>query len=121
MSNKIKDKDVREILKQLIDQLAPEDMPKPEVAKLRKATGFGESTIRNARKREALSGDTLIRLLLAHGVDPREILNLPRKKPSKVCPTITKWHKLGLTLTELEREAYSDLINWNKKKFTPKK
>lgn len=114
-------KQVKDILIQLVEILAPEDMPKGEVAKLRKATGLGESTIRTARKRERISADTLMRLLLAHGVDAKDIVNLPRKKPSKICPTMTEWNKLGSKLTEKERSAYLELVEWNRKRFTTTK
>lgn len=113
-------KQVKEILINLIEELAPSEMPRNEVAKLIKATGLGESTIRTAKKRESISADTLMRLLLAHGVDPKDIMSLPRKKPSKICPSITEWNKLGLKLNKKEREAYFDLIDWNKKLFKPK-
>lgn len=114
------DKKVREILMDLIDILAPEEMPKGEIAKLRQATGLGESTIRTARKRERMSADTLVRLLLAQGIDEQDILNLPRKKPSKICPSLTEWNKLGLSLNKTERETYSEFIKWNKSRFRVK-
>ena len=101
----------------LIDILAPDEMPRNEVSKLVKATRLGESTIRTARRRERISGDTLMRLLLAHGVDPKDIINLPRKKPSRVCPTLTQWNRLGLRLSKEEREAYTSMIDWSRKIF----
>ena len=110
-------KRVKDLIRQLLQQLAPDDMPKPEMKKLREAAGLGEATIRNAKRREGLTADTLLALLLAHGVDPKDILNLPRKKPSKVSPTNTKWYKLGLELSEKEKLSYMELIIWNKKRF----
>lgn len=111
------DKKVKSILMHLIETLAPEDMPKGEIAKLREATGLGESTIRTARKRERISADTLVRLLLAQGIDEQDIINLPRKKPSKICPSLTEWNKLGLSLSKTEREAYTEFVKWNKTRF----
>ena len=111
------DKLVRKILMDLIHNLAPDNMPRNEVGKLVKATRLGESTIRTAKKRERISADTLMRLLLAHGVDPKDIMNLPKKNPSKVCPTLTEWNKLGLKLNKKEREAYISMIEWNQKVF----
>ena len=89
------EKRVREILTRLIEILAPSGMPKNEVAKLRKATNLGESTIRTARRRERISADTLVRLLLAHGVAEEDILGLPRRHRSPICPTLTDWNRLG--------------------------
>ncbi len=114
------DKKVREILTLLIDLLAPADMPKSEIAKLRKATGLGESTIRTARRRERISADTLMRLLLAHGVDEKDIIHLPRKRSSKICSSLTEWNRVGLTLTKTERKAYTDFIKWNRQRFRVK-
>lgn len=114
------DKIVRETLMALIKILAPDEMPRNEVAKLIRATRLGASTIRNAKKRERISGDTLIRLLLANGVDPKDIINLPRKRISRVCPTMTEWNKLGLKLNKKEREAYISMIDWNRKIFKAK-
>ena len=114
------EKEVKKILMKLIEDLAPDDMPRNEVGKLVKATKLGESTIRTAKKRERISADTLMRLLLAHRVDSQDIINLPRKNSSKVCPSITKWHNLGLKLNKQEREAYISLVDWNRKIFKPK-
>ena len=111
------DKLVRKILMSLIHSLAPDNMPRNEVGRLIKATGLGESTIRTAKQRERISADTLMRLLLAHGVDPKDIMNLPRKNPSKICPTLTEWNKLGLKLSKKERESYISMIDWNRKTF----
>ena len=111
------DKLIRETLMSLLNNLAPDNMPRNEVGKLIKATRLGKSTIRTAKSREGISADTLMRLLLAHGVAPKDILNLPRKKASKVCPTLTQWNRLGLQLNKKEREAYISMINWTKKIF----
>ena len=108
---------VKEILIGLLQDLAPDNMPRYEVSKLVQATGLSESTIRMAKKRESLSADTLIRLLLTHGVDPKDILNLPRKNVSRVCSTLTQWNKFGFQLNRKEREAYMQMIEWNQKRF----
>ena len=108
---------VKSLIQQLLQRLAPDGMPKKEVRRLREAADLGESTIRNAKQRQGLTADTLLALLLAHGVDPKDILNLPIKRPSKVSSTNTKWHKLGLELSEKEKLSYMDLIHWNKKRF----
>ena len=103
-------KQVKNLIKQLLDQLAPHNMERKELKRLGNAAGLGESTIRNARYRDGLSLDTFLALLLAHGVDPHDILNLPRKKTSKISPTHTKWYRLGLELSEKERIIYMDMI-----------
>ena len=111
------DRVVRKTLMTLLETLSPAEMPRNEVGKLVKATKLGASTIRTARRREKISGDTLMRLLIAHGVDPTDIINLPKKRASKICPTMTEWNKLGLKLNKMERQAYSSMINWNRKNF----
>ena len=103
-------KQVKDLIKQLLDQLVPYNMERKELKKLGSAAGLGESTIRNARYRNGLSLDTFLALLLVHGVDSRDILNLPRKKSSKISPTHTQWYRLGFELSEKERIVYMEMI-----------
>lgn len=111
---------VKSLLRELLQQLAPDEMSKPEVSRLRKAAGLSEGTIRNAKRREGLTADTLLALFLAHGVDPKDILNIPYKKPSKVSPTNTKWYKLGIGLSERKKLYYMDFITWNESRLKSK-
>ena len=108
---------VKTLIRQLLQRLAPDGMPKKEIRRLREIAGLGESAIRNAKQREGLTADTLLALFLAHGIDSKDILSLPIKKPSKVSPTNTKWNSLCLELTEQEKLSYMELIRWNKKRF----
>ena len=108
---------VKKLIKQLLDQLAPKKMPKGELKKLVQIAELGESTIRNAKYRQGLTADTLLALMLAHGVSPDDILHLPRKKLAKINPLNFKWSQLALQLSEREKIHYMDLILWNKKRF----
>ena len=63
-----------------------------------------------ARLRQSISADTLIKLLLAQGVSPDILLNLPRTRPSKISETLTLWNKIGLNLSSKEREKLGKFI-----------
>ena len=108
---------VKKLIRQLLEQLAPTNMNKGELKKLSQAAGLGESTIRNAKHRQGLTADTLLALLLAQGVDSKDILNLPRKQCSQISPTNFKWVQLGHQLSEQDKIVFMDFIHWSKNKF----
>ena len=101
---------VNKILAELIEQLIPERGKKGEPRKICNATGLSQSTLRMARSRESISADTLVKLLLAHGVLPETLTNLPHSRPSKICKSLTYWNKVGLNLNEKEREKLGKFI-----------
>ena len=93
-------KKVNKVLAQLIEQLVPARTSKGEREKICKVTKLSHSTLRTARFRQGMSADTLIKLLLAHGVSPDILINLPRTRPSQISKSLTLWNKIGLNLTE---------------------
>ena len=103
-------KTVNKILVELIEQLIPKRAAKGELGKICNATSLSQSTLRMARLRESISADTLVKLLLAHGVSPETLTNLPCSKPSKICKSLTYWKKVGLNLNEKEREKLGKFI-----------
>lgn len=103
-------KKVDEILAQLIGQLIPDRIPRGELERICRATKLSQSTLRMARLRQSVSADTLVKLLLAHGVSPSALRNLPRNRPSKLSETLTQWNKIGLNLSEQEREKLGKFV-----------
>ena len=103
MNQKMVDK----ILHKLLDQLIQKN---ENIAKLSKLTKLSETALRSAKSRKSISADSLIKLLLAHGVSEDLLMNLPRSKPSQVSKTLTEWHKIGLGLNDKKREAIGSFV-----------
>ncbi len=101
---------VDRILAKLIDQLIPKRILRGDIDKFCKATRLGKTTLRGARSRQGIYADTLIKLLLAHGVSEELLTNLPRTKTSKISKTLTEWNKVGLSLSDKERENFMRFI-----------
>ena len=100
-------KTIDKILGNLVEQLVPKGS---NIAQLSKATKLSESALRNLRNRKSISADTLLKLLLAHGVSSDLLTNLPRNKPSKISKTLTDWNKIGLSLSDREREKLGGFV-----------
>ena len=103
MNQKIVDKVLHKLLEQLIQK-------NENIAKLSKLTKLSETALRNAKSRKSISADSLIKLLLAHGVPESLLMNLPRSKPSQLSKTLTDWHKIGIGLTDKQREKIGDFV-----------
>lgn len=114
-------KKVNDILVQLINQLVPARSSMEQRENICRTTKLSYSTLRMARSRNGMSADTLIKLLLAHGVAPENLVHLPRTQPSKVSKSLTQWNRIGLNLGDRERENVMKLIalitrEWKSKK-----
>lgn len=103
MNQKAVDKILYKLLEQLIQRGG-------SIAKLSKITKLSETTLRSAKSRKSISADTLVKLLLAHGVSEDLLTNLPRNRPSKISKTLTEWNKIGLGLTDKEREKIGQFV-----------
>ncbi len=101
---------IDKILAELLEQLIPERIRSGEAARFSKATGLAPTTLRVARLRQSINADTLIKLLVAHGVPEDVLTNLPRSRPSKISKSLTKWNKIGLKLSDKERESIGAFV-----------
>ena len=113
------DKDVEKLRDQLLTRLIPEHWTPAERKAFAKRAGISDETIRTIIRRRNLNADTLLRLLLAKGVDFDAILNFPQKNLSKA--TLTQgeksWFKIGSELSEDELVEYSSLVEYVKSRF----
>ena len=100
-------KTIDKMLGDLVEQLVPKGS---NIAQLSKATKLSESALRNLRNRKSISADTLLKLLMAHGVSSDLLTNLPRNKPSKISKPLTDWNKIGLSLSDREREKLGGFV-----------
>ena len=93
-------KTVDKILHNLLEQLVQKG---EAITKLHQVTKLSKTALRTVRLRKGLSADSLIKLLLAHGVSEHLLMNLPRRRPPQMSKTLTEWNKIGLSLTDKER------------------
>ena len=103
MNQRLVDKILHNLLSQLIGK-------REFLKNLHQATKLSKTTLRNIKSRKGLTADSLIKLLLAHGVSEDLLTNLPRSKPSKISKTLTEWNKIGVSLTDEEREKIGRFV-----------
>ena len=106
----IMDKNVEKILSDWANRVVPEGMSAPEIRKFAEKAGLNWETLRNVRRRKSFKADTIVRALLASGVDPKALLNLPVNPKSSLLPNEKEWIQFGRTLAEKERLEFVDLI-----------
>ena len=103
MNQQVIDKILQDLLEQVIQK-------GETINKLHQATKLSKTTLRSIKSRKSISADSLIKLLLAHGVSKDLLRNLPRNEPSNVSKTLTEWNKIGLSLTDREREKIGRFV-----------
>ena len=113
------DRKIRDIQSKMISLLIPEDFGITQKA-LAQQAGVSYETLRSAKKRQNLTTNTLIRLLLARGVPEGAILSLPNATENKSRGEID-WANLGSELTEEERLQFVKHVRYMKSNWTPKK
>ena len=106
----IMDKNVKKVLNDWADKVVPEGMPTPEIKKLAKKAGLNWETLRGVRRRKAYTAETIIRVLLASGVELKSLLNLPVNPKSTLLPKEKEWIQYGRTLAEKERTEFIELL-----------
>jgi hypothetical protein len=115
------DRKIQALLTQLMDFLVPAGMTRKERLILAERAGISGETLRKNIQRKSLNADTLIRLLLARGVSPETLLQLPQSEFSELSKGETVWLELGRKLTDNEKSQYAELIEyirirWNLRK-----
>ena len=113
----MKEIDVEKIINSLIDRIYPKEMKAPELRELAKGASFSAESIRQIRRRKSLEAKTLIRLLLAIGVHPNDLINLPQKGNTKISRVHSEWNRLGTTLTESEVKEFVAFIKHVRKQW----
>ena len=111
----IMDKNVEKILNNWADKVVPEGMPTPEIKKLADKSGLNWETLRGVRRRKAYTAETIVRALLASGVEVKTLLNLSINPKSTQLPKEKEWIQFGRTLAEKERVEFIDLLKHVKK------
>lgn len=111
----IMDKNVEIILTDWADKVVPDGMTAPEIRKFAEKAGLNWETLRNLRRRKSYKADTIIRGLLASGVELKSLLNLPVNPKNTLLPNEKEWIQFGRTLSEKERLEFIDLISHVKK------
>ena len=117
----MREKDVEKVINVLIDRVYPKEMRGPELTKLAKAANLSPETIRQLRRRQSLTAQTLIRLLIATGVKGKDITNLPQNGPSTLSHEHTEWNKLGTSLSVAEAREFVSFIKHVRKHWQMKK
>ncbi len=64
--------------------VVPKGMEPKERAEVAKKAGLSPETLRTMSGRKSVNADTLVRLLIARGVNPNLLSNLPYLEPPKV-------------------------------------
>lgn len=100
----------QKVISSWIHDFIPEDMPFGEVEKLAKAAGISPGTLRQIRKRESVSADTILSILLARGVPEEVLTNLPQSGVAGFSKSLSEWNRLGNTLTDDQRESIVKLV-----------
>ena len=106
----IMDKNVEKVLANWADKVIPEGMPTPEIKKFADLAGLNWETLKSVRRRKSYKADTIIRALLASGVDVKTLLDLPVNPKTTLLPKEKEWIQFGRTLAEKERVDFIDLI-----------
>lgn len=100
----------KKVLNAWIRDYIPEDMPFGEVEKLAKAAEISPGTLRQIRKRESVSADTILAILLARGVSEEALINLPQSGAAVFSRSLSDWNRLGNTLSDGQREGIIKLV-----------
>lgn len=104
------DQSVDKILNEWADKVVPEGMSTPEIKKFAAKAGLSWETLKSIRRRKSYKADTIIRGLLAAGVEPKSLLNLPINPKLSLLPKEKEWIQYGKTLAEKEKVEFIELL-----------
>ena len=106
------DKKAKNVLENMLSFIIPAKMTVKQRENLAKKSGLSPETIRTTLKRQSLSADTLIRIMLAVGITENEIINLPVSKLGELKQIDTDWISFGRQLTDNEKKEYLVLLKF---------
>ncbi len=109
------DQNVEKVLHEWADRVVPKDMPIPEIRSFAQNAKLNLETLKNVRKRKSYQADTIVRALLASGVELKPLLNLPINPKLSLLPKEKEWIQYGRTLSEKERVEFIELLKHVKK------
>lgn len=104
------DKKIELILSNWADRVVPDGMPTPEIKKFAEKAGLNWETLKSVRRRKSYKADTIVRALLASGVEIKSLLELPINPDSALLPGEREWIEYGRTLAQKERTEFIDLL-----------
>ncbi len=111
----IMDKNIDKVLKNWADRTVPDGMPTSEIKALAEKAGLNWETLRSVRRRKAYTAETIIRALLASGVEVKTLLSLPVNPKGSLLPKEKEWIQYGRTLSAKERSEFIELLKHVKK------
>ncbi len=109
------EKEVKKILEAWADRTVPEGMSTPEIKKLAEKANLNWETLKGVRRRKAYTAETIIRALLASGVEVKSLIDLPINPKLSLLPKEKEWIQYGRTLAEKERVEFIELLKHVKK------
>lgn len=114
------DKRAKQTLSKILNWLIPAGMTTKERNTLAKNSGISPETLRTTLKRQSMSADTLLRLLLARGIDQNNLENLTQTNLKALPKSEADWIELGRILSDVERKEYTELVRFLRDKWTIK-
>lgn len=113
------DADAKEVFRDWLDFLLPEDLSPKELENLAKRAKLSTEALRKLKRRDrrGMSTDTFIRLALSRGVTANTLISSLFKidKKSKLDQTEIDWIKYGAGLDSEKRKEFLDLIKYLRK------
>jgi len=114
------DQEVKAVLQKLLDFIVPPGMTANERAQIAAKAGISVNTLRTNLRRKTINADTLIRLLLARGVQAKALTELPQLDTSKLSKGENNWLILGRQLSETERVEFAELVKFVRTRWNVK-
>lgn len=114
------DREVKNVVQSLMSFIVPPGMTARERNDLARRAGVSANTLRTNLRRGTINADTLFRLLIARGVLPKTLANLPQEDLAKVSRGETEWLALGRQLTETERTEFAGLVRFVRSRWNLK-
>ncbi len=108
----ILDKQVKFIIESLMEFAVPKGMEPKERAGVAKKAGLSPETLRTMSGRKSVNADTLVRLLIARGVNPKLLLNLPYLETPQVDGSELEWIKFGQKMKSQEKVEFVRLAKF---------
>lgn len=104
------EQEIEKVLEELLSLVVPEGMSAKERNQFAGRAGISPETLRTNIKRKTLNATTLIRLLLARGISPKTIIDLPQTEHARLSKGESDWLKFGRELGEDEKVEFVSLL-----------
>ncbi len=105
------------VLSRWMKFLVPASMSTKERRKVAARAGVSDETLRSSIRRQAINGDTLIRLFLARGISVQYLLELQQTERSAMSRGESLWAEVGLELSEVEKAEFAEIVRYLRDRF----